>query len=1549
MKALTLTTDRLIYFLIIIIYFSATRVNAQATGNLTYNWAYTPALGVSGGTTIVNAMTKDNSGNVYITGVFSSIADFDPSSGISNLSTMGGNDIFLAKYDPSGNILFVKQIGGPNDQTAKAIVFDAANNSIYITGSFSGSADFDPSPAIVSYTSNGLKDIFLAKFDINGNYIYAFKAGSTFDDEATSVDIDASGNVYLTGYFRGTVDFDPSFVPGNTASNSSSQDIFIAKYDIGGNYIFSKAMGSTASNDIGKSIKITSTGTINIMGIFSGIADFDPSAVVANLVSANAGDMFIAQYDSNGNYVYANGILSISSAGAVPNSMAIDAGGSMYITGYISGNVDFDPSPATATVSCAIPQLFFAKYSSGGNYQFVKTLFTYNTYSNSATSICLDQSNNICIAGYYNDADFDPGVATFTLQTTLNPTEIFFAKYTNSGAFILAKSVYGDYGQEAANTIMTDNAGSIYIGGAFEKGIDTDPSTTGYEKLYAAIKDGLFAKYDLNGNYIWSKSIGGYGNDFSNTARVIKKDDNDNMYVAGELLNNMDFDPGPGIVSLGSNSDSYSNSYFAKYDAGGALIFAKSIEGSIESMDMDTLGNMYIIGRYLGISDFDPSPGTYTLTTAPHKYYMFFSKYDNTGNLVYVKSLNYNFMSGSGYDYNAQVAATKAGEIYIAGSYANTIDFDPSPAINALTSTTGTASQDIYIAKYDVSGNFVFAKPIYGSGREGVSAIDINSTGVCITGTLVYGALQYSIVDFDPSPATATIVGQLHNSYVAKYDLSGNFIYVRAMSNGTSGSVESHDIVLEPSGAAIVTGNQTGTAYYNYPTLTTGSISVSGAFITRYDASGNYIFVKGLTNSYSESIARDTSGGLYLAGWFIGTADFDPSPSTATLTAGASGSDIFIARYDSFGNYTYAKKMGGTGILDKAFSIAVSKNGNSVYAAGSFSSTVDFDPNAGVANLLGGSIPQTSFFAKYNSCLAPPSPVNTNTLAFYNICHNTSTVVSVVGTGSLTWWSASTAGTLLSPTSSYTTPLLSTGVYTYYAQSENSCLINPNRTLVMVASYPSPTITVNSGTLCLGNSFTLIPSGASTYTFSGGNPVNPISNSSYSVIGTSSVGCLSSNTAISNVTVQSLPLPTIAVNSGSICSGNSFTINASGANTYTFSGGSPVVSPSVTTSYSVSGTNLSGCISASSAISIVTVDPTPTITVNSGIICNGNSFTITPAGAATYSYSSGSSINTPTISSSYTVTGFSTLGCLSQAVSNVTLSIPLITINSGTLCQGSFFIFTPSGGNTYTYSSGSPIVSPTVTTNYSVTGTDINGCISPTSAVSSVVVYSVPVISSNSGSVCSGSSFTIIPSGANTYTYSGGSSVVFPTSTTAYSISGTSSNGCNSLIPAISNITVYGLPTISISAPSSTICAGDSIILTGSGANTYSWNTGSTSTTIVATPTISTAYSLTGINTNGCSGMNSFNVNVAQCTYIEKNNFESGEILFYPNPNAGKFFVKITFETTATIINPLGIIISELKLQKGENYLDISDFSKGLYVIIVKNGSSYKNFKVINQ
>jgi dienelactone hydrolase len=525
--------------------------------------------------------------------------------------------------------------------------------------------------------------------------------------------------------------------------------------------------------------------------------------------------------------------------------------------------------------------------------------------------------------------------------------------------------------------------------------------------------------------------------------------------------------------------------------------------------------------------------------------------------------------------------------------------------------------------------------------------------------------------------------------------------------------------------------------------------------------------------------------------------------------------------------------------------------------------------------------------------------------------------------------------------SSVVTPTTTTS-YSVSGTSTAGCVSSLAVSSVTVNS--KPIVTVNSGSICAGNSFTITPIGANTYTISGGTSVvSPTASSSYSVTGISTDGCVSS-LVVSSVTVNAKPI--VTVNSGSICAGNAFTISPIGANTYTISGGSSVVSPTTTSSYSVTGASLAGCVS-SLAVSSVTVNAKPIVTVNSGSICSGNSFTISPVGANTYTVSGGSSVVSPTATASYSVTGTNTAGCVSSlAVSSVTVNAkPIVSVNSGSICEGNSFTITPTGASTYTFLNGSSVVTPTSTTSYSVSGTSAAGCVSSVTAISSVTVNVNPIITVNSGTVCVGSSFTITPLGVNTFTVSGGSSVVTPTATTSYSVSGTSAAGCVSSV-STNTVVVNELPVLVAATNNTLLCAGQSSSLSVTGADTYTWSTNENSSTILVSPTVSTIYSVQGTDNNGCLNSTTITQDVSTCTGI--NNVASETIFnLYPNPSNGQMFIEVSSEIEASLFDVLGHEVFTKNLGEGQHELSIENLSNGIYFLKVSQSNYSKIIRVI--
>ena len=367
-------------------------------------------------------------------------------------------------------------------------------------------------------------------------------------------------------------------------------------------------------------------------------------------------------------------------------------------------------------------------------------------------------------------------------------------------------------------------------------------------------------------------------------------------------------------------------------------------------------------------------------------------------------------------------------------------------------------------------------------------------------------------------------------------------------------------------------------------------------------------------------------------------------------------------------------------------------------------------------------------------------------------------------------------------------------------------------------------------------------------------------------------------------------------------------------------------------------------------------NPSFNITASSSTICAGKSTTLSVSGASTYTWSNASNatsiVITPTISVSYTVNGTTTAGCNIVATKSlIVIPNPTVSVTSGTICSGSAFTISPSGASTYSYSSGSAIVSPTSSATYSVTGTAINGCTNM--AISSVTVNATPTISVTSGAICAGKSFTMVATGAGTYTYSSGSAIVTPTASTSYSVVGTNSLGCVSSNTAVSSVTVNINPTVAASSSNSLICLGENALLSAStSATSYTWNTGATTMSVSVSPTITSTYTVSVSNAAACVASSTVMVTVNACTGI--NELLENSIYVYPNPTNGFLNISLIAElsqnSSLEIYDALGKLVFKQVLVNELNTINIYNLVDGIYTFKVLNNSNLiKTGKLIKQ
>lgn len=362
------------------------------------------------------------------------------------------------------------------------------------------------------------------------------------------------------------------------------------------------------------------------------------------------------------------------------------------------------------------------------------------------------------------------------------------------------------------------------------------------------------------------------------------------------------------------------------------------------------------------------------------------------------------------------------------------------------------------------------------------------------------------------------------------------------------------------------------------------------------------------------------------------------------------------------------------------------------------------------------------------------------------------------------------------------------------------------------------------------------------------------------------------------------------------------------------------------------------------------VSPVSTTTASS--FCSANAVLTATANAMVTWFATGTSTNVLAYGNSYSPAGLSagtytyyaesSNGCgVSPSRTSVSFTInatPTISVNSGVRCAPSAYTIVPVGATSYTVQGGSFVVSPISYTTYTVIGS-ANGCLS--NVVTCSVIPSIkPTISVNSGTICNGSSFTITPGGASTYTIENGNAVVTPTASTSYTVVGMDADGCLSTNTVVSNVTVNALPTVSISssANSGNICQGQSAVLTAidNGATAYSWSTGATTNLITVSPAVTTTYSVVVTAATSCTASAVTTLSVNTCTGIHENS--GNEILeVYPNPTDKILHFKVLTKDLGTIeiTDMNGKTIYSTANNASEQVIDMSDLSTGIYLIKV--------------
>ena len=633
-----------------------------------------------------------------------------------------------------------------------------------------------------------------------------------------------------------------------------------------------------------------------------------------------------------------------------------------------------------------------------------------------------------------------------------------------------------------------------------------------------------------------------------------------------------------------------------------------------------------------------------------------------------------------------------------------------------------------------------------------------------------------------------------------------------------------------------------------------------------------------LTWSVVVGPAHGTLGGFPYSGTATGSSVL-PSGLTYTPTTSYTGSDAITVKVTDGVNVvtaninitvvaapasisgTFAVCQGSTTTLTDATGSGTWSSSN--VSAASVGSTTGIvtgmtTGSAFISYTLSGGC-STSVFLTVN-----PSPAVGTTGGGIATCSGFSVTLSGTGASSYSWTGGVVNGVPF-------TPPVGVDIYTVTGTT-GSC---SNTAIATVTVNAMPTVGSTGGgiTVCQGMQVTLSGTGAAAYMWTGGVfngvPFTPaVGINTYTVTGTSSAGCVT--TATTTVTVNASPAISVFGGGVAICEGAAVTLFATGATSYSYSGGVfdgvPFTPAAGINTYTVTGTSSAGCSTA--VTTTITVNPSPAVTVFGGdvAICEGVSVTFFATGATAYSWTGGVSegvpFTPPAGSYSYTVTGTSSAGCTTAVTTTLTVNpSPAVTVFGGgvAICEGVSVTLFATGATAYMWtggvSNGVPFTPSAGSYSYTVTGTSSAGC--TTAVTTTLTVNPLPAVTVFGGnvSICEGVSVALFATGAASYSYTGGVSDGVPFTPVAgidtYTVTGTSSSGCSTAVTT--TITVNPSPAVTVFGGGVAICEGFSVTLFATGATAYMW-TGGVSNGVPFTPGVgSYTYTVTGTSSAGCT------------------------------------------------------------------------------------------------
>ena len=465
---------------LLVLFFMVTAITHAQTAN----WQWVKSAGRYDSHDKAYAVAVDPNGNSYVTGEFQDSIDFGSYTLVNNGTY--NSIMYITKYDPQGNVIWAKTMGGSNESVGKDICTDAGGN-FYITGNFHGSIDFGGT----TFNTSNLGSMFVAKFDSSGNALWAHNATCFWSNEGRGIALDPEGNVFVAGIFE---DSTLNFGSGISIQSVFSSDCFLAKYDNNGNILWAIGGGGSAA-DLCNDVAVDKSGNAYVTGEFRTSMLFGNITLTAN--NSGAASAFVIKVDPTGNVLWGKNAGLYPSSGT-GNSISVDGFGNSYATGFFNSPIIIFQNDTL--YNAGADDIYIVKYDSTGNVTWTKGIGGVNY--DQGKGIVSDYNGNIYVTGM-----FKLNVSFGTIHMTGTNGEIFVVEYDSSGTALWGLQSTGAL-NELSNNIALDENNYVYIAGDFSSPYSTfGPITLTNSDQFLGSYDMLLAKINVSPVGVFENSL----------------------------------------------------------------------------------------------------------------------------------------------------------------------------------------------------------------------------------------------------------------------------------------------------------------------------------------------------------------------------------------------------------------------------------------------------------------------------------------------------------------------------------------------------------------------------------------------------------------------------------------------------------------------------------------------------------------------------------------------------------------------------------------------------------------------------------------------------------------------------------------------------------------------------------------------------------------------------------------------------------------------------------------------------------------------------------